>query len=310
MESKSKSPSQTSNAESQTNDTTPTHRTRPELAVELLSLVSAWFPHKQHMVVGDNAYGGRSVLSHLPADNVHLISGVHPKAALYTQAPPKVEGTKGRPRKKGNRLPTMAAWADDASQPWTELAFHQFGLHSKLAVKTQSALYYKAGGQRLLTIVLTRDLVGGRPDRMFFCTQRDWDARQILSAYASRWAIECTFENCKQHLGLEDPANRLPEAVQRTAQRQLQGREAEEVGAGQQAQVGRAQAQLAAEGRCQRGRDRAQQRGQEVGQREAGEDRRHAAHRRKLCRSPRGRKPGLQGSADGRGATFARRRAG
>ena len=35
--------------------------------------------------------------------------------------------------------------------------------------------------------------------------------------YSYRWAIECTFENCKQFLGLEDPANRLPKAVERTA---------------------------------------------------------------------------------------------
>ena len=40
--------------------------------------------------------------------------------------------------------------------------------------------------------------------------------RGDLSAYACRWAIECTFENCKQFLGLEDPANRLPKAVVRT----------------------------------------------------------------------------------------------
>ena len=43
------------------------------------------------------------------------------------------------------------------------------------------------------------------------------EARQILTAYSYRWAIECTFENCKQFLGLEDPANRLPKAVERTA---------------------------------------------------------------------------------------------
>jgi hypothetical protein len=58
---------------------------------------------------------------------------------------------------------------------------------------------------------------GKRPDQMFYCTRLDWTARRILSAYACRWAIECTFENCKQLLGLEDPANRLPKAVQRTA---------------------------------------------------------------------------------------------
>jgi hypothetical protein len=136
---------------------------------------------------------------------------------LYEQAPPKQVGTKGRSRKKGKRLPKMKQWAEDLDQPWTELEFDQFGLHATLAVKTIQALYYTAGGDRLLTIVLVRDLEGKRPDQMFYCTKLDWDARRILSTYACRWAIECTFESCKQLLGLEDPANRLPEAVKRTA---------------------------------------------------------------------------------------------
>jgi SRSO17 transposase len=194
----------------------PNHRTRPQLAMELISLVSTWFPHDDILVSGDSAYGGKSVLSQLPA-NVHLISRVHAKGALYAPAPARTAQSKGAPRKKGDRLPSMAAWAKDATKPWTELAFDQFGLHAQLAVKTQQALYYKAGGQRLLTIVLTRDLQGQRPDSMFYCTKLDWDARQILATYAYRWAIECTFENCKQLLGLEDPANRLPRAVTRTA---------------------------------------------------------------------------------------------
>ena len=125
--------------------------------------------------------------------------------------------TRGPARKKGKRLPAMNQWAEDTSQPWARLDFNQFGLHAALAVKTIQALYYKAGGDRLLTIVLVRDLEGKRPDQMFYCTKLDWTVRQILSAYACRWAIECTFENCKQLLGLEDPANRLPKAVTRTA---------------------------------------------------------------------------------------------
>ncbi len=90
-------------------------------------------------------------------------------------------------------------------------------LHATLAVKTIQALYYKSGGDRLLSIVLVRDLVGGRPDQMFSCTKLDWDTRQILSTYACRWAIECTFENCKQLMGLGEQANRVPKAVERTA---------------------------------------------------------------------------------------------
>jgi len=194
----------------------PNHRSRPQLALELISLVATWFPHDDIVVSGDSAYGGKSVLSQLPA-NVHLISHVHPKGALYALPEPPSGKRKGAPRKKGARLPGMAEWAADPKQPWSELNFDQFGLHAVLQVKTQQALYYKAGGQRLLTIVLTHDLYGKRPMQMFYCTKLAWDARQILSTYACRWAIECTFENCKQHLGLEDPANRLPLAVRRTA---------------------------------------------------------------------------------------------
>ena len=111
----------------------------------------------------------------------------------------------------------LAAWAADPDQPWTELVFDQFGLHATLQVKTQQALYYRAGGSRLLTIVLVHDTMGQRPDQMFYCTRLDWDARQILSCYAGRWAIEVTFENCKQLMGLGEQANRVLKAVERTA---------------------------------------------------------------------------------------------
>jgi SRSO17 transposase len=194
----------------------PNHRTRPQLAVEMIQLFAAWFPGRQILVSGDSAYGGQSVLRHLPS-NVDLISHVHPKGALYALPAPPQPGQRGPRRKKGPRLPSMAAWAADLGQIWHVLSFDQFGLHATLLVKTIQALYYKAGKDRVLTIVLVRDPEGKRPLQMFYCTRLDWDACQVLRAYACRWAIEVTFENSKQFLGLEDPANRLPRAVQRTA---------------------------------------------------------------------------------------------
>lgn len=193
----------------------PGHRTRPELAVAMISLIASWFPGRQLLVTGDSAYGGKSVLRNLPG-NVDLISHVHPKGAMYKPAPAPCPGHKGRRRKKGDRLPGMAQWAAD-TQPWQTLVFDQFGLHATLQVKVRKALYYKAGKDRLLTIILTHDPIGKRPDQMFYCTNLDWAVRTILSYYADRWSIEVTFENSKQLLGLEDPANRTEKAVRRTA---------------------------------------------------------------------------------------------
>ena len=193
------------------------HRTRPELAVEMLQMVASWLPDRQFIVTGDSAYGGGSVLQKLP-ENIDLISHVHPKGGLYKPAPKPEPGKKGRgrQRKKGERLPDMEQWAKERTQ-WRTLTFDEYGFHATVKVKVIKALYYKAGRDRLLTIVLVRDTLGKRPDQMFYCTRLDWNARKILSCYARRWSIEVTFHDCKQLLGFEDPANRKEEAVRRTA---------------------------------------------------------------------------------------------
>src|SRR5205085_123780 len=78
----------------------PNHRTRPELAVEMICLVAGWFPGRKLLVTGDSAYGGQSVLKKLPP-NVELISHVHPKGVLYEPATKTKSKQGGRPRKKG-----------------------------------------------------------------------------------------------------------------------------------------------------------------------------------------------------------------
>jgi DDE superfamily endonuclease len=191
------------------------HRTRPELGLELLNLIANAFPSRLFVATADSLYGGQSVLSHLPA-NVHFISRVHAKGTLYAPAPQATKSKRGRKRRKGERLSSMQDWAND-NTPWTNLKFDQFGLHADLAVKTRQGLYYKAGKDRLLSFVLVRDNTGKRPLSIFYSTLLDWSPKQILATYASRWSIEVAFENGKQLLGFEDPANRLPKAVLRTA---------------------------------------------------------------------------------------------
>src|SRR6059058_4216586 len=46
----------------------PDHRTRPELALELITLAAGWFPGDELIVTGDSAYGGASVLRNLPSN--------------------------------------------------------------------------------------------------------------------------------------------------------------------------------------------------------------------------------------------------
>jgi hypothetical protein len=191
------------------------HKTRPELMAEMIAMVAAWFPDRKFILVVDSLYSGKSVLSKLP-ENFEMIGPVHTKAALYAPAPKKSKVRRGAPRKKGERLKDAAAWEKDSSR-WQTLHYDQYGLRGSLRVKTRTGLYYKAGKDRLLRFVLSQDTVGGRPTRIFYSTDISMTPQEILSIFSQRWAIEVTHFNCKQHLGLEDPANRVPLAVQRTA---------------------------------------------------------------------------------------------
>jgi hypothetical protein len=191
------------------------HKTRPELMVEMIALVAAWFPDRKFLLVVDSLYSGKSVLSKLP-ENFDLIGPVHAQAALYAPAPKETKVRRGPRRKKGDRLKDAAAWEKDRSR-WQTLHFNQYGLHGSLRVKTQTGLYYKAGKDRLLRLVLSQDTVGQRPTRIFYSTDVSQTPKEILSIFSQRWSIEVTHFDSKQHLGLEDPANRTPLAVQRTA---------------------------------------------------------------------------------------------
>ena len=79
----------------------------------------------------------------------------------------------------------MAEWAADEAKPWEELEFDQYGLHAKLKVKTIRALYYKAGKDRLLTIVLVRD-TRGRPPRPDVLLHADWTGTRGRSCPITR----------------------------------------------------------------------------------------------------------------------------
>jgi hypothetical protein len=192
-----------------------THQTRPELMAEMVALVAAWFPDRHFILVVDSLYSGKSVLSKLP-ENVDLVGPVHAQAALYAPAPQETTVRRGPRRKKGERLKDAAAWENDNSR-WQTLHYDQYGLHGSLRVKTRTGLYYKAGNDRLLRLVLSQDTVGQRPTRIFYCTDLSKTPCEILSIFSQRWSIEVTHYDCKQHLGLEDPANRTPKAVERTA---------------------------------------------------------------------------------------------
>jgi len=190
------------------------HRTRPELAVQMLQLLCKAFPEQHFHVLGDSAYSGKSVVKQLP-DNCDLTGRLHMQAALYQiPDPAAARPARGRPRKRGRRLPCPEQMLQDARTP---LELNIYGRREKSRVNTCRALWYGTAGCRPLRVVAVRPLTGGRKPQAFYSTCADASPGQVLGWYARRWALEVAFHEAKGHLGFEEPQGWTPGAVQRTA---------------------------------------------------------------------------------------------
>lgn len=187
------------------------YRSRPELAVEMLRVLCNHRRNRHFHAIADSAYGGQSVLDHLPS-NCDLTSRLLLNARLF-DAPPQPAGTRGRPRKRGRQLPTPAEMLDRRAR---RTALNIYGRQQKMRLCDVEARVYKVPDRRL-RIVAVEALTGGRGREAFYSTCHNAKPVEILTWYSWRWSVEQTFRDSKQHLGFEEPQGWSREAVERTA---------------------------------------------------------------------------------------------
>jgi hypothetical protein len=200
------------------------HRTLQELALLLVRLLVRWAPERRFHVLGDGGYATHDLAAAFSAASpykalraVRLVSRFRADAVTYAQ-PPAYSG-RGRPRLRGQRLPTPQEAADCADTLWQNVRLCWYGgVKKSVSVCSAQGLWYKSGsGGKMLRWVFVRDQMGGHRDEVFFTTDLSLSPRQIVECYVRRWSLESTFQEARAHLGLETLRNRSRRAVVRSA---------------------------------------------------------------------------------------------
>src|SRR5262249_3848746 len=128
--------------------------------------------------------------------------------------PPESQGPKrGRPRRRGPRLPTPMQMLAQRAQHTT---LHLYGRHDRVRLSTQVARWDSVPA-RPLRIVAVQPLCGGRKTQAFYSTCPNAAPKAVLAQYAERWSIEEMNRAAKTHLGMEQPQGWTQRAVLRTA---------------------------------------------------------------------------------------------
>jgi len=190
----------------------PTHL---ELAEQMIRQLAVWLPDHSFLVAGDGAWASLAGRS-LP--RTQITSRMRRDAALYELPPPRRPGQRGRPRKRGDRLPCPEEMARCCPQnDWQLTAVEYRGRTLTRFLLSRPVLWYAVCPDRAVLLVIVRDPAGKEPDDFFFTTDLDADPADVASQYAGRWSIEETFRNVKQVLRGEDPQSWKKHGPERAA---------------------------------------------------------------------------------------------
>ena len=171
-------------------------------ATAMLTEIASWFPGRDLHLTADGAY---ATLAGTRPAGVHLTSRMRRDAALFEPAPPRT-GRRGRPRCKGDRLPTPPQLAAGAGKhDWQQVEIDQRGTTITRLAHVRDVLWYKVNKHDLVRLVIVRDPDGVENDDYFFTTDLSATGADVATRYAGRWPIEVCFRDVKQDLRGEDP---------------------------------------------------------------------------------------------------------
>ena len=196
------------------------HKSLVERARGLIGQAVRWLPGRALIVVADSGYAAIELLAwcqRLPAP-VTLITRLRLDAALYEPTPARAAGQKGRPRRKGQRLPTLAERLTRTDTRWSRVRVPWYGGAWRwLEVASDRAVWYHSGLSPVaLRWVLIRDPKGRFQPQALLSTNPTLPAAQIVHAFVRRWAMEVTFQEARAHLGVEGQRQWNDLAVART----------------------------------------------------------------------------------------------
>jgi hypothetical protein len=178
---------------------------RTQLAADMVRMLATWMPSSRRLtVVGDQEYACKTLLQSLP-EGVDFVGPMPMDAALF--AKPTRRTGMGRPRLKGERLPTPGQWAQSPSVRWKRRTLPIYGRGVEALTKTYAGLWYRTAGTRVVRVVVTRDPKGRIRDRAYFSTDPKSTIEDITQTFSRRWAQEVMHRDVKQHLGAQDPQN-------------------------------------------------------------------------------------------------------
>ena len=196
------------------------HKKITDWARQMILQLRRWLPTRRIVVVADRNYAALELLNFCQSltQPVTLITRLRLDAALYEPPPTRLPGQIGRPRIKGQRLPSLIDLLgnDDVNWDRVSVVWHD-GTVRTLKLGSQTAHWYSWGRPpEPIRWVLIQDPLGQLQTQALLCTETSVDPIQVVQWFMLRWRVEVTFQEIREHLGVETQRQWSDRAIART----------------------------------------------------------------------------------------------
>src|SRR5450631_655878 len=188
-------------------------------ARQLVLQVKRWMPQRTLVLVADGGFAALELLKRLSLRSIICVTRMRLDARLFSPAPTRKKGAKGRPRLVGTRLPSLQQVLTNPHTVWQRLKFTHWyrDTNRQVEVTSGTAVWYHGGLPPMpLRRVLVRDPKGKFETRAILCTDLHQTPRQIVEWFLLRWQVEVTFQQVRAHLGVETQRQWSDLAIART----------------------------------------------------------------------------------------------
>lgn len=195
------------------------HKKLTDRGRQLVLQARRWMPERQLVLVTDSGFSALEFLAALLRQEVTCVTRLRLDAALYQPAPPRRPGTLGRPRIKGERLPTLAEVLADRTTRWQRLTVPGwYGEGDRVVEIYSDTAVWRHSGMPVVPIrwVLLRDPCRRFDPQALLCTDPAQEPLQIIRWFIQRWQLEVTFREVRDHLGVETQRQWSDKAIART----------------------------------------------------------------------------------------------
>lgn len=195
------------------------HKTTLHWTGQLVRQVRRWLgKYRKIILVGDGGFAAALLALDCIRYEVTLVSRLKMNSRLFDFPPERTPGKRGRTPLKGKRLMNFKQMLSLENLPWKDVEIVGYNRIKRLVRYVSTTCMWGADESTPIPMrwVLVVDPTGKMNPMPLMSTDPRLTPEQMIELYIDRWSLEVTFEETREHLGVETQRQWSDKAIARS----------------------------------------------------------------------------------------------